>query len=276
MDSTPGYSWSKFGWRIFVLFFLSGLAGCADKKCKSDDDCPKGSACFQGECLSIEGRGTIHSPTRRKQPSPDDVYRVDVDPAKHPMMGAQDGLVTIVEISEFQCPYCKRGAETIKEVVEKYPKDVRLFFMHNPLGKRKGAMDAAQAAQAIFHIAGNETFWKFHDLVFENQRSGLAMAALEGFARKLSVDMKKFKKAMDSGKHEKEVLQQVALAGRLGITGVPAFFINGRFLGGAQPAANIEKLVEEELKKAKKLVDKKKVSREKVYEYIMKNAKASP
>ncbi len=274
MDYLRSLSCLKIVLPALVVFLVQ--TGCDKKKCSTDDDCPKGSACFQGECLSIEGRGSIHTPSRRKQPNPTDVYRLDVDPSINPMMGAADALVTIVEISEFQCPYCKRGAETIKEIVDKYPKDVRLFFMHSPLGKRKPAMDAAQAAQAVFHIAGNETFWKFHDLVFENQRSGLAMAALEAFARKLDVDMKRFKKAMESGAHEKEVLEQVALAQKLGITGVPAFFINGRFLGGAQPAPNIEKLVKEELEKARKLVEEKKIPREKVYEHIMKNAKTAP
>jgi len=259
---------------ILVLFFSLGSASCAEKKCKSDDDCDKGSACVNGECLSIDGRGSLRSP-KRKKPNPKKVYRIDVDPKKHPTMGPDDALVTIVEISEFECPYCKRGAETVKKLVEKYPKDVRLVFMHNPLGFHKNAMGAAQAAQAVFHIKGKEAFWKFHDKAFESQKGGLAPGDLERYAREIGVDMKKFKKAMENKKYEREIKRQMAIAGKFGVTGVPGFFINGRFLGGAQPANKIEKLIKEELEKAKKLVQEKRVSRDKVYQHIMKKAKQS-
>ena len=198
-----------------------------------------------------------------------------MDPKKHPIYGAKDAPVTVVEISEFQCPYCNRGAKTIKDVIKKHPKDVRLVFMHNPLGFHKQALGAAEAAQAVFHLKGSEAFWKFHDLAFENQKEGLGREALEGYAKKVGVDMKKFKKALDEKKYRREVKRQMAKARKFGVTGVPGFFINGRFLGGAQPASKFEKLIKEELRKAKKLMARKKLKRGQVYEHIMKKAKRS-
>lgn len=158
------------------------------------------------------------------------------------------------------------------KLLELYPKDVRLVFMHNPLPFHKKAMPAAEASQAVFALKGAEAFFKYHDTLFENQ-TALDRADLEGYAEKMGVDMKKFKEALDKHEHKTVIEQMQAVARRLGASGTPAYFVNGRFLSGAQPLSRFRTLVDEELAKAKKLLTDKKIARDQVYAHIMKTAK---
>jgi protein-disulfide isomerase len=265
---------AALGLTAVCLFALSAAGGCSSKKCEKDGDCSEGSVCLDGKCVSLKGspgpRATVAP--RPGKPDPGSVYRVEVNPKKHPISGADDALVTIVEISDFQCPYCKRGAETVKKVLAKYPKSVRLVFMHNPLRFHKEAFGAAVASQAVFELGGNEAFWKYHDILFANPKR-LSSDDLSSYAKRVGVEPEKLAEALKQNKHERTVKRQMALARRLGARGVPAFFINGRPLSGARPLSAFTKLVEEELEKAKELVKKEKVAKADVYSHIMKSAK---
>lgn len=157
------------------------------------------------------------------------------------------------------------------KLVKLYPKEVRHVFLHNPLPFHKKAMPAAEAAQAVFALKGAEAFFKYHDLVFENQKN-LDRSDLEGHAQKMGMDMKKFKQALDKKEHRPAIRKMQAVARRLGASGTPAYFINGRFMNGARPLAAFRKLVNEELGKARKLVKDKKIARDKIYGVIMKTA----
>jgi len=223
--------------------------------------------------VSLKGGGGsgLRPPGRRKKPDPGKVYRWDVDVKKNPMVGAADALVTIVEVSEFQCPFCRRAAKTVKELVGEYPKDLRLFFFHSPIPNHKKAFLAAEAAQAVFHLKGTEAFWKFHDILFEN-RSALDQSDLESYGKQVAVEAKKFKEALDKRTYQRTLRRHQARYRRVGGSGVPGFFINGRWLSGAQPKAKFKSLIDEELAKARKLVKEKKIARSKVYEHIMKTA----
>jgi protein-disulfide isomerase len=188
------------------------------------------------------------------------------------VLGPKDALVTVIEFSDFQCPYCRKGAKTVKKLIEKYPKDVRLVFMHNPLRFHKQAFGAAVASQVVFALGGDEAFWKYHDLLFEN-RKNLEPSDLAGYAEKVGIDPKKYEKALEDNKYERIVKREMALARRLGGRGVPAFFINGRPLTGARPMSAFTKLVDEELTKAKELVKKQEIAKAELYDHIMKSAK---
>jgi len=197
------------------------------------------------------------------QPDPSAVYKVPLQ-GNEPQKGPSDALVTIVEISDFECPFCGRVEPTLKSVQDKYGKDVRVVWMNNPLPFHKNAKPAANAALEAQAQKGDKGFWAMHEKLFANQRA-LTTENLEKFAKELGLNMKKFKAAIEGDKYASTIQKQQALSSSLGARGTPAFFINGRNLRGAQPLPAFEAVIDEELKKAKELVSKG-TARAKVYE----------
>ncbi len=272
---------SHWAFLLGILFLATtSWSACGKKTCKTDKDC-KGddTACIQGKCVDLSKRSgpTVQIPQATQgpaEPDPGTTYKVLFDPTKNPVRGPKDALVTIVEFSDFQCPFCGRATRTVHEVLREYPKDVRLVFMHNPLGFHKHAEPAAEAAIEVFKEKGAEAFWKYHDLLFSNQKS-LDDDSLVNFAKQVGADPKKVRSAITSHAHRKEIDAQTAQGAKFGVRGTPAFFINGRPLSGAQPIGKFKVLIEEELTKARKLVQDKKIPANKVYDEIMKQAAAS-
>jgi protein-disulfide isomerase len=154
--------------------------------------------------------------------------------------GPADAKVTIIEFSDFQCPYCKRGMDTMEEVIKMYPKDVRLVFKHLPLPFHNEAMPAAKASMA----AGKQgKFWEFHDELFNNQ-GGLNAEFYVKTAEKLKLDVAKFKKDMEDPAIEKAIKDDMDLAAKNGIQGTPGFFVNGVAVKGAYPATHFKTLID--------------------------------
>src|SRR5690606_20494475 len=145
-----------------------------------------------------------------------------------------DAPVTIVEISDFQCPFCARVGSTLQQIKDTYKDQVRIVWKHNPLDFHKQARPAHEAAAAVFALGGNDAFWKFHDLAFANQQN-LTEENFEKWAVEAGVDRAKFKEAYSSKKFASKVDEDIALARKIGATGTPAFRINGVTLSGAQP-----------------------------------------
>ncbi len=262
---------------LLALILAMGLSGaCGQKRtCRTDEDCKGASlVCIQGKCVALEEhRGpTADYSHAGGEPDTNTVYRVPVDPKRQPMLGPDDALVTIVEFSDFQCPFCRRAAGTLHELLRRYDQEVRLFFFHNPLPMHPNSQEAAEAAAAVFHLKGPKAFWKYHDLLFANQHS-LDRDSLVRFASQVGADPKKVRQALEKRTYRKEVEAQKKLAAKLGVRGTPAFFINGTFLNGAQPLGIFRDRVERELGKARKLMKAKKIVAAKVYETIMKSAK---
>ncbi len=193
------------------------------------------------------------------------VYKVSLG-KRYNAKGPKSALITIVEFSEFQCPYCSKVGPTLKRVKEKYGKKVRLIFKHNPLPFHKHAKLAAQAALAA---GAQGKFWQMHDLLFENQRA-LERSDLNSYARKLGLKMRRFKSHLKSKKFLPQIEADQKLARSVGANGTPTFFINGRKLIGAQPFENFEKLIDVELGKARAMLFGG-IARERVYEEIIKN-----
>ena len=184
------------------------------------------------------------APKRPRGPDPNRVYEVKA--GSSPAKGPADAPITIVEFSDFQCPYCSRVGPTLEKVLEDYPEQVRVVYKHYPLSFHKQALPAAKASAA----AGRQgKFWEMHDLLFQNQRN-LSEAAFKGYAKQLGLDMAQFEQDYASEEIAKEVEADVLLARRLGITGTPCFFVNGRFLSGAQPYGAFKAKIDAELKKA--------------------------
>ena len=164
--------------------------------------------------------------------------------------GPADALITIIEFSEFQCPFCTRVNPTIKKIMDTYKDKVRVVFKHNPLPFHKDAPLAAQAANA----AGKQgKFWEMHDVLFKNQKKAQA-ENINAYAKEVGLDMTKFAADLNSAENKKAVAADQALARQFGARGTPNFFINGRNLVGAQPFPAFKTIIDEELKKAEKLV----------------------
>ncbi len=163
--------------------------------------------------------------------------------AEAPSMGRADAKVTVEVWSDFQCPYCTRGATTLKQLREKYGEQVRIVFRHQPLPMHARAKLAAIASMAA-HEQGR--FWEFHDALFANQ-GALDRASLEALASKLQLDMERFRRALDSSTWSTYVETEVAEAQRRGVHGTPTFFVNGKPIIGAQPLSVFAEAIDAQL-----------------------------
>lgn len=151
--------------------------------------------------------------------------------ADGPAKGPKTAKVTIVEFSDFQCPYCSRGKKVMEEVVAKYGDKVRLVFRDFPLDFHDKAQKAAEAGQCA---NDQGKFWAMHDWMFDNQQS-LDIPALKGAAKTMGMDSTAFDSCLDSGKHAALIKKNTKDGQEAGVRGTPAFFVNGVFLSGALP-----------------------------------------
>ncbi|MHB8878813.1 MAG: thioredoxin domain-containing protein [Myxococcaceae bacterium] len=163
--------------------------------------------------------------------------------AKGPSRGPENAKVTIVEFSDFQCPYCSKAHDTVEEVMQAYAGKVRLVFRHFPLEFHKLAPKAAEASLCA-HDQGH--FWDYHDALFKNQQK-LEIADLKAQAAALGLDAAKFDACLDGGAKAAALQEDMAAAKKVGVTGTPAFFINGVSLSGAQPIEEFKKIIDAEL-----------------------------
>ena len=174
--------------------------------------------------------------------------RVDIETdGSHPATGPQDAPVTLVEFSDFQCPYCSRIVPAIEQVKETYGDKVRIVFRQFPL--RSLHPNAQKAAEASLCAHDQGKFWQMHDLMFEEQDK-LDVAALKDKATRLELDTQQFAQCLDAGKYQEQVQQDVRAGVQAGVGGTPAVFINGRFLNGAQPFEALAQVIDEELDEA--------------------------
>jgi protein-disulfide isomerase len=177
-------------------------------------------------------------------PGSDLVYKVALGDA--PRKGDPEAKVTIVEWSDFQCPFCGRVVPTLQQIEKTYGADVRFVFKNNPLPMHPDAPYAARAAIAA-HRQGK--FWQMHDKLFSNQ-SNLERADLEKYAQEIGLDMNKFKAALDTGKFKSRIQEDAQYASKVGARGTPSFFINGKPFSGAQPFENFKQVIDQELARA--------------------------
>ncbi len=173
--------------------------------------------------------------------------RVKVASAGHPSKGPSSAPVTIVEFSDFQCPFCRAAEPSLKEVRRKYGDQVRLVYMDYPLSFHAHAMDAARAARCA---AEQNKFWQFHDALFADQKK-LDVDSLKQTAARLGLDTHQFNVCLASDKHTGGIQRDVAEGNALGVTGTPTFFVNGRELAGVQPLPKFNEVIDEELARAK-------------------------
>lgn len=168
-------------------------------------------------------------------------YRVNV--GNSPTKGPDNARVTIVEYTDFQCPFCAKVQPTLTMIMEKYPQDVRKVFKQHPLGFHK---DAPLASEASLAAGAQGKFWEMKDLLFNNQKK-LKEGDLIQYAQELGLDLEKFKSDLSTRKYKEQVDREIQEAVKLGATGTPAFFINGRYLSGAKPFESFAEIIDQEL-----------------------------
>jgi protein-disulfide isomerase len=157
--------------------------------------------------------------------------------------GPQDAPVVVVEYSDFECPYCVRAQDAVQQVLEQYGDRVRHVYRDFPLAMHANAHVAAQAGLC----AGEQgRFWEYHDLLFANSRQ-LQLEALRSYADELGLEAAAFDECLTSGRYESAVDDDMASGKAHGVTGTPAFFINGRRLSGARPFVEFQQIIDDEL-----------------------------
>src|SRR5450432_1851087 len=233
---------------------MGHIAACA----KKDPNCPRSpriakqvvDMAKQGKNLtSLLAYIDQENPQKGAAPAaaeaPPGSKKVEI-PAHSPRQGARHAKVTIVEFSDFQCPFCGRVIPTVKDILQKYPKDVELVFVNQPLPFHENAKGAARAFMAAHK---QNKAWPLHDKMFASQQA-LTAPDLEKYAQEVGLNVARWKKDMDDPATEKLVADDQALASAVGANGTPTFFINGRELSGAQPLPAFTAMIDEEIKKA--------------------------
>ena len=214
--------------------------------------------------VEAQAKAPTPAPTPRGPARPDPAARYRIELGDAHTRGSDEALVTVVAWVDYQCPFSDRVQGTLDDLRAKYGDEVRIAAKHNPLSFHRHAMAAALAAEA----AGRQNkFWKMHAKLFENQRD-LDDAKIRRFAKKLRLDVDQFKADLRDAALKAKIKGDQAQAMQFGARGTPAFFINGRFLSGAQPLLEFEELIDEELATARALTSKGVPERE-VYDKVI-------
>jgi protein-disulfide isomerase len=160
-----------------------------------------------------------------------------------PAKGPADAPVEIIEFSDFECPFCLNAFPTVNQVVAAYGDRVRVVYRHYPLAIHPHARPAAEASQCADEQG---RFWAYHDRLFGNQ-SRLTDGDLKQHAADIGLDTAQFNACFDSRKYAAEVDADMKAGDEAGVSGTPAFYINGRMLSGAQPFEAFKRIIDEEL-----------------------------
>ena len=170
------------------------------------------------------------------------VFVTELDDGLSPAKGPKNAAVTIVEFSDFECPYCKAVQRTLKQVLERYGSEVRLVFKHLPLEGHRNALPAARAA---YCGAEQERFWHFHDALFGTKE--LSAPVFEQIANELGLGVPKFQECLKSEQSRTAIVKDLETARLFRIESTPSFVVNGKLIQGALSFADFQKVIEQEL-----------------------------
>ena len=170
--------------------------------------------------------------------------RIDVL-ADDPSRGPEDAPLVLVEFSDFQCPFCQRATDTLRELLGEYEGQIRLVYKDYPLPNHAQAFKAAEAGNCA-HEQGK--FWELHDAMFEHQ-DALEVPSLKTYAAELGLDESAFAACLDGGRHEAGVQRDLSIGQQYGVSSTPTVFINGRMVMGALPYDAFNEIIQEELRR---------------------------
>ena len=213
--------------------FSKGLAAVVIKNVRAGKSTPQVLAALKESPLS-------KGPAER--PILEDPVKIDI--AGAPVKGPENARVTLVEFSDFECPYCHLAVAEADAVLKAFPRDVRLVYKQFPLPMHPHARMAAAASLAA-NAQGK--FWEMHDKLFANSRR-LTRENIDQWAREIGLDMNRFNADLDSGKYNAVISKEEKQGDDLGVNGTPSFFINGKRYNGPFQLAAVKPLIESELR----------------------------
>jgi protein-disulfide isomerase len=234
--------------RVWV-FVAAALCSCHHDDSKSERD-------TKGRANAIIGDNPAAPPVMTPTMADTTVHRVPIGTS--PGIGGKSALVTIVEFSDFQCPYCKRAEPTLSALRVKYGDDLRVVWKNEPMPNHDRAKPAAELAMTARDQRGDAMFWTVHDDLFASPT--LDDATLAGVASAHGVKQ--------TAAHHKALDDDHTLAATLGVTAIPVFFVNGRKIIGAQDEATFSGIIDTQLADAKSRVAKG-TPPDKVYDEVM-------
>lgn len=170
--------------------------------------------------------------------------KVEIKADASRMRGAPKAPITVVEFSDFSCPFCRKAEASISAVIAKYPDQVNVSYRDFPL--RELHPNAQMAAEASRCAMEQGKFWEYHDLLFARQDKQSREGLMED-ARALNLDESKFDACLSSGRYKAQIEQDVQMANRAGVVSTPGFYINDTFVSGAQPAEVFEQIIDKKL-----------------------------
>lgn len=186
------------------------------------------------------------APAAAKPAAPPDTTVWKVPVGKSPSVGPANALVTLVEFSDYQCPFCKRAQATVEELLRRYPGKLRVVWKHQPLAFHQRAMPAATLAMEARAQRGDKGFWEATKLLFQSAPS-LDDDDLLAIARQMKLNEARVKAALAKESHKTAIQADMDLADDVTARGTPTFYVNGRKLSGAQPIEKFQALVDEQL-----------------------------
>ncbi len=257
---------AKYAFKGMAILAMLGVVGCAGpeqiKKAIDEDPTivfkaiekdPKGFMdAFEKAYRAAEQRKQEDEGTREKARLEEE-FKNPLKPKideNRVIFGNKDAKITIVEYSDFQCPYCSRATlQTVHPLMKEYPNDVRIIFKHLPLDFHPQAMPAAKMFEAIAK-QDHEKARKFHDEVFAKQKEmgEKGEPFMKEIAKKLGADIKQLEKDMNSKEVMDRINADIAEAQEFRISGTPGFIINGVSLRGAYPIQNFKEIIDRQLK----------------------------
>jgi protein-disulfide isomerase len=221
---------------VLMMLIVPLLAGCIDEKenqalIQRLDDIESSQQIILTKVESLEANQKemmklVKSGVQARAAKPSVDYNKvhNIPVADSHIRGNVNAPVTIVEFSDFECPYCARLQPTLKQVLDAYPDKVRLVYKDFPLSFHKQAQNASRASLA----AGEQgKYWEMHDMIFQNFK-GLTEDKFKGFAEKLGLDMERFMKDFKSGKYDARIQRDIKLGMSIGVRGTPSLFLNGK------------------------------------------------
>lgn len=199
---------------------------------------------LEGADLAVANTGNQPTANQPSAAPPTGPVDITINSDDH-VRGNANAKVTIVEYSDFECPFCGSAFPTVEQVLAEYGDDVRLVYRHFPLSFHAQAQKAGEASECA---ADQDKFWEFHDTIFQNQDllAG-GVTQLKTWAKEIGLNSSQFDSCLDSGEKAERVTSDMADGSQFGVTGTPAFFVNGTKIVGAQPFGAFKQIIDAEL-----------------------------
>ncbi len=195
--------------------------------------------------LFLKGENLTRKEAGEPKPRKLDMGQLEVN--RSPFRGPAEAKVTIVEFSNFQCPYCLRSWKTMKGLLEKYPQEIKYVFKHFPLQPQGKSFELSEMVAAAKEVS-NEAFWAVHDFFFSDEGQPLVNGEKEALKQKIEeilkgkgYDVKIFQTALETGKGRKRIEDDVAVGSKIPVMGTPTTIVNGDFVNGPMLEKAVEK-----------------------------------